>query len=261
MPIDFHNHLIPGVDDGAQSIDESLEAIELFRRDGVDVMIATPHIDASLTLDRSALAVRLGEIDERWAELTAAANRHFPDITLRRGCELALDTPQPDLSDARLRLDGGRFFLMEFPFMTVPPEAPRVIGSLRQNGYVPIIAHPERYHGLTGPEAPRDWRLAGAFLQVNGGSFLGRYGLGTRRLAFELLGLGIVDYVCSDYHARGAPQTRETEELLNRLGAAEQSRTLMQTNPDRLLEGLDPLPIVPFVVKQTLWTRMAGIFR
>ncbi|MGQ0813376.1 MAG: tyrosine-protein phosphatase [Gemmatimonadota bacterium] len=261
MAIDFHNHLIPGVDDGAQSVEEALDAIERFRRDGVNVIIATPHLDASLTLEPSALEGRLADIDEGWGALTAAAGRRFPDVTLRRGCELALDVPEPDLSDPRLRLDGGRFFLMEFPLMTVPPQAARVIGSLRQTGYVPIIAHPERYCGLSSSDMPRQWRQAGAHLQINGGSLLGRYGAGARRLAFELLALGIVDYICSDYHARGEPLTREYEMLLIKLGAGEQAHTLMHTNPGRVIDDLNPLPVTPLAGKRTLWKRVAGIFR
>src|SRR5687768_6320068 len=116
MAVDFHNHLIPGVDDGAQTVEESLEALECFRKDGVTVVVATPHVDASLTLEPAALGRRLAEIDAGWALLQEAAVRDFPDIVLYRGCELALDVPKPDLTDARLRLNGGRYVLIEFPF-------------------------------------------------------------------------------------------------------------------------------------------------
>ena len=63
MAIDFHNHLIPGVDDGAQTVEESLEALERFQDDGVEAIVATPHVDASLTLEPPRLAERLAEID------------------------------------------------------------------------------------------------------------------------------------------------------------------------------------------------------
>lgn len=260
MAVDFHNHLIPGVDDGAQTIEESLEALRLFRRDGVNVVVVTPHVDGSLTLEPARLDARLAEIDRGWATLLEAAGRTFPDMKLHRACELALDVPTPDLSEPRVRLNGGRFFLMEFPFMTVPPRASHVIGSLRQTGYVPIIAHPERYQGVSGVEAVRKWREAGALLQVNGGSLLGRYGAEPRKLALEMLATGLVDYICSDYHARGEPMTREYEALLVSMGAGEQASILMQTNPARMLEGLDPLPAAPVASKPSLWRRMAEIF-
>ena len=260
MAIDFHNHLIPGVDDGAQTVEESLEALRLFRRDGVNVVVTTPHLDASLTLEPAQLNERLAEIDAGWAVLKEAAGRQFPDMKLYRACELALDVPAPQLNDARVRLNGGRFFLMEFPYMTVPPRVSHVIGSLRETGYVPIIAHPERYQGVSSVEVVRKWRQSGALLQVNGGSLLGRYGAEPRRLAFEMLAQGIADYICSDYHARGEPLTREYEALLNGLGAEEQTMTLMHTNPARMLENLDPLPAAPIMEKQTLWRRMTGIF-
>ena len=259
--IDFHNHVIPGVDDGAQTVDESMEALECFRNDGVDVVIATPHVEASLTLDPPRLEQRLAEIDAGWALLTDAAKRHFPGMKLHRGCELALDVPTPDLTDPRLRLDGGKFVLMEFPFMTVPPRSDHVIGSIRETGYVPIIAHPERYHGVSDTDAARRWRASGALLQVNGGSLLGRYGPAPRRLAFEMLAEGLTDFICSDYHARGEPQTREYEALLVDMDAAEQKTTLMKTNPARMLEGLEPLPVAAVIAKkQSLWRRMSKLF-
>jgi protein-tyrosine phosphatase len=256
VSVDFHNHLIPGVDDGAQTVEESIAALQCFRQDGVNVVVATPHLDASLTLEPELLKRRLDEIDEGWATLCAAAAREFPDMKLHRGCELALDVPSPDLSDPRLRLAGGRFVLMEFPFMTVPPRASHVIGSLRKTGYVPIIAHPERYHGVTGVEAARKWRQTGALLQVNGGSLLGRYGAEPRKLALEMLAQSLVDFICSDYHARGEPQTREYEMLLIGMDGAEQARTLMQTNPARMIENLDPLPVAAIAGKQSLWRRI-----
>lgn len=260
MAVDFHNHVIPGVDDGAQDVAESMEAIAQFREHGVTRIVATPHVDASLTRDGRALNARLAEIDEGWDAMIAAAAQSFPAVQLYRGVELALDVPDPDLSDARLRLNGGRFFLMEWPYMTVPPQSSRVIGSLRESGYVPIIAHPERYNGLQSARVAVEWRAAGALLQVNGASLLGRYGATPRRLATELLRLGAVDYICSDYHARGAPQTREYVAVLNEMGGAEQAHTLTETNPARMIEGLDPLPITAVVTRRTLWSRMTGRF-
>lgn len=260
MSVDFHNHLIPGVDDGAQTIEESLDGLGMFKRDGVNVVVSTPHVDGSLTLEPDQLALRLAEIDGAWAVLVEAAGRVHPEMTLYRGCELALDVPAPDLSDPRVRLNGGRFFLMEFPFMTVPPRASHVIGSLRQTGYVPILAHPERYQGVSGVEAIREWREAGALLQVNGGSLLGRYGPEPRKLALEMLAAGLADYICSDYHARGEPMTREYEALLASRAAGEQASILMQTNPARMLEDLEPLPVAPVTSKSSLWRRMAEIF-
>lgn len=259
--VDFHNHLMPGVDDGAQSTQETVEALEAFRADGVGVVVATPHVDASLTLKVQDLSDRLAEIDGAYVELQRCA-RELGSIRVERGVELLLDVPEPDLSDPRIRLAGGKYFLMEFPFMMVPPQSARVIRSISSMGYTPIIAHPERYHGFINEiDLAGEWKQNGALLQVNGGSLLGRYGADSRRIALELLERGWVDYLSSDYHARGSCLVADYRDLLESMDAAEQVHTMTETNPMRMLEGLPPLPVAPVRNKQTIWTRMTAIFR
>jgi hypothetical protein len=137
-----------------------------------------------------------------------------------------------------------------------------MVERLAASGYTPIIAHPERYHDVWGRiELAATWKDAGAHLQLNGGSLLGLYGPDVRRAAFELLGRGWVDYICSDYHARGSTQVAKYRALLEAAGGAEHVQVLMQTNPSRMLDGLSPLPVAGLQMKPTLWGRVAGIFR
>ena len=254
--LDFHNHVIPGVDDGAQNPEESIAALRALASHGVTHVITTPHFDGSLTLRPAAAADRLKELDEGWARLQAVAGA-VPEITVHRGAEVMLDTPTPDLSDPRLHLAGGRFVLVEFPFMTIPPESPRVVTYLRNAGLIPIIAHPERYNGVVvGSNLPLEWRAAGALLQVNGGSLLGRYGKGPKSNAEDLLGRGIVDFVSSDYHTRGSPQIRQYCAWLEERGGREQAQLLTTVNPMRMLNGEMPLPVVPLRAAGSGWSRL-----
>jgi protein-tyrosine phosphatase len=259
--VDFHNHLMPGVDDGAQTEEESLAALHAFAADGVRTVIVTPHIEASLTLKSQLLESRLAELDAGWKKLQPLGER--AGVRVERGVELLLDVPEPNLADARLRLAGGSFILMEFPFMMIPPHSARAIGAIAASGYTPVIAHPERYAGLASElDTAAAWKQNGALLQVNGGSLLGRYGQEPRRLAFELLERGWVDYLCSDYHARGAALVADYRALLEGNEALEQAYTLMETNPSRLLDGLKPLPVPQMrLAKRSLWGRVAAIFR
>jgi protein-tyrosine phosphatase len=257
--IDFHNHVIPGVDDGAGDAAQAAEALRVFYEQGVRTVVATPHVSGALTGDPAALAARLAELDAGWAELQGVA-AGFPDLRILRGAEVMLDTPAPDLSDPRLRLGGTAHVLVEFPYMTVPPNAPQALFELRMRGWTPVLAHPERYANAAADLSDaEEWRRVGAALQVNAGSLLGRYAEQPRKLAWALLERGWADYLCSDYHARGRLALAECRAELERRGAGEQARLLMDVNPQRMLEGDAPLPVPPLAARTPLWRRMLGM--
>jgi protein-tyrosine phosphatase len=260
--IDFHNHLMPDVDDGAQSIAESCGALTAFAAEGVPTVITTPHVDGTLTRDADALAERLGELDAAWAQLNAHAHEHHPDMNVLRGVELMLDTPQPCLEDERLRLAGGVFVLLEFPFMSVPPRSAAAIADIRNEGVLPIIAHPERYSGLSADLAIADaWRRAGAYLQINGASLIGRYGPDARRFAWSFVERGWADYVGSDYHARGPLNVAQYRHALEEFASPEHAQMLLEVNPARLLAGERPVPLPQVKLKRSLWGRMSEMLR
>ena len=254
--IDFHNHVMPGVDDGAADAAQAAEALRAFREQGVRTLVATPHVSGALTSEPAALAERLEELDRGWAELEQVAGG-FPDMRVLRGAEVMLDTPQPDLSDPRLRLGGTQYALVEFPFMSVPPNATNAIFDLKMRGWIPVLAHPERYaNAATDLADASEWRRVGAALQVNAGSLLGRYGDRAQALAWGLVERGWVDYVGSDYHARGRLALAECRAELERRGGAEHARLLLEENPRRMLDGQAPLPVPALSAPRPLWKRI-----
>lgn len=259
--IDFHNHLIPGVDDGAADADETRAALETFRGQGVARVVCTPHVGGEVTRRPAELAALLERLDRGWDEARAVA-ADFPDMELLRGAEVMLDTPEPDLSDPRLRLAGTRFVLVEYPFMVVPPNGSRALFDLKMAGWMPVLAHPERYgNAATDLSDAEEWRRVGTYLQVNCGSLLGRYGPRAQQLAWGLLERGHVDYLSSDYHARGTCPVAECRRALQARGAEEQAVLLTETNPERLLAGQAPLPVPPLRAARPLWRRLLGLGR
>lgn len=251
--VDFHNHLIPGVDDGAQDVDEAREALSALAADGVTTIITTPHIEALAGPAAGLVRSRLDVMDGPWETLSALARSEFPGLVVHRGAEVRLDAPDPDLSDARLRLAGGRFALVEFAYFTVPPRSGRVLSHIGDGGWTPIIAHPERYGGIDRDATVLDeWRAAGARIQLNGGSLLGRYGDKPRAAAVRMLERGQADYLSSDYHARGNPQVARYRQALIDAGGAEQAELLLEVNPGRIVEGLDPHPVPELVHRRGL---------
>ncbi len=259
---DFHSHLVPSVDDGARSVEDALEGMGRMKAAGITRITTTPHIDASLTASPSVLAERLAAVDEAFGRLEASAREAFPDVELNRGHEVMLDVPDPDLSDARLHLADTHFVLIEWPRLTVPPGTVEALRRLVAQGVRPIIAHPERYRGM--PERIRlaeVWRNEGAILQVNYGSLVGRYGSQVRGLAFRLLERGWVDCLSTDFHARPHLELHvgPAEDVLVARGAEEQFALLAATNPRRVLDGKDPLPVPSLPPDRRLWSKLRGL--
>jgi protein-tyrosine phosphatase len=256
--IDLHNHLIPGVDDGAADAGEARSALAEMVRQGVGRLVCTPHVRGGLTASPAALGSALAEVDRGWDVLAAVA-ADFPGLVVERGAEVMLDTPSPDLSDPRLRLAGTRFVLVEFPFMSVPPNDTRPLFELKVRGWTPVLAHPERYGGARPDLADAaEWRRVGAVIQVNAGSLLGRYGAAAEAIAWGLMERGWVDCLASDHHARGRLALADCRAELTRRGGGEQARLLMEDNPARLLAGEDPLPVPP-LQQRPAWRRLLGL--
>lgn len=260
--VDFHSHLMIAVDDGAPDAAHALQALRAFASQGVTTCITTPHFDGSLTKFAETLEKRLAALDAGWTALQDAVAAEPGLPALARGVEVMLDDPDPDLSDARLRLAGGPFVLCEFPAMRIPPNAEWAIRNLRERGWRPIIAHPERYRNHDEQlSALTRCREAGAYLQVNAGALLGQHGDRALAIARALLQQGWVDYLASDHHARGAPATARAVALLSDRGGEAQARALTEVNPARILTGEDPLPVPPLVEPKAAppwWKRLLG---
>jgi protein-tyrosine phosphatase len=260
--LDFHNHLIPGVDDGAASLEESLSGIGRMRAQGITHIITTPHFRASILARHEQFQSEMGRIDEAWRVLQSAVAEGFPDVVLHRGVELALDEPIDSVSDVRIHLAGSRFVLVEFPYFMIPPNSSRALVRLRQGGVTPIVAHPERYQNVDADLAVLyEWKRSGAFLQLNAGSIVGAYGPRVERLGWKCLRAGVVDYLSSDYHSRGTCLTEGAKKRLGERSGVSQFETLAVFNGDRLLNGLDPTPVTPLPQRQSRWQRLIAAVR
>ncbi len=263
---DFHNHLIPGVDDGARDAEFSAGALAAMRRDGAQQLVVTPHFDGSLTHDPERCAARLAELDAGWEVLRGVVEadtaQHTTALRVERGVEMMLDVPDPDVSDDRLRLAGTRFVLVEYPGLQLPPlNAGIAIAMIRRAGWLPVVAHPERYRNLASVASLGELFRAGAVFQVNAGSLLGHYGSTAQARASELLAHGAASYVCSDYHARGEPATGAFAQVLAQAGFTEQVELLLDTNPRRLLNDEPPLPVPPIAARASAtpwWKKLIG---
>lgn len=242
--IDIHTHLLPGVDDGSPNAEHSSMVIARMHREGVREIVCTPHLNAS----RAAAA----PFDEH-AVLLAQLRRSVPeDFELYHGFEIMLDTTAIDLLDERLGLAGSHARLVEFPRRGLPPEATEQLLRIRSQGLVPVVAHPERYHGCT-TEIIATWRELGAVIQCDAMALLGAGPM--TEFAREMLGAGQVDILASDNH--GDRRSLATTVLwLNEIGAADQAAILTWDNPNLLLRDQAQRAVPPVSFQRGVFDRL-----
>jgi protein-tyrosine phosphatase len=253
--IDFHSHLLPGVDDGSASLEETRAALTAMRDEGVRTVITTPHLAGSVTVRPDELRATMERFDEAYAAVSELVRTDFPDLRLERGVELMLDSPGIDLSDPRVRLAGSRAVLVEFPSMVAPPHGVNAIYELRLAGWRTVLAHPERYQNLRDLGMVREWKNVGCLLQVNAGSILGRYGDEAKRLAWQILEQGLADFIGTDYHARGRLRLDEAMKAILERDGSDQLRLLTRENAARLLAGEDTISVPPLAPRAPWWKR------
>jgi protein-tyrosine phosphatase len=215
--VDCHSHVCPSGDDGAGSIAEGAILCRDAARHGTGVLFATPHVWPHLTLTKE----REQQVRAAFAELAPRAG-----LELRLGFEL---TPHPELLDEDLRryaLGGTDRVLIEVPFWAGYDKLLLVAAHAEDCGLQPVIAHPERSEEvLARPELVDELATEGWLLQVNGSSLLGRHGLATQQLGWELVERGLASLVASDGHRQARPaQLAEAYALaVERVGKAADS--------------------------------------
>ena len=230
--IDIHSHLLPGVDDGSTSVEMSLPVLERFAADGVTCLVLTPHLLASQS--SYAPYERNHAIFE---ELLGVAPR---ELELRLGWEIMLDEPNADLRSPTLGLGGSRAVLVEFPLSRVPVRAGDELYRISGAGRVPVLAHPERYHGCT-VERVMEWRQAGAVIQMDTAGLLGKGRVS--QMSRALVQRGLVDLFSSDNHGDSRSLATARDWLLE-VATPEHAELLTRTNAKHLLDGV-PLQRVP----------------
>lgn len=239
--IDLHLHLLPGLDDGARSIDVAGAMIHQAAALGFRELVATPHLPQPLTAARGLKTLRA---------LTDVRQLASPlDVDVRLGYEVPLvpELPERLLAGEAISLDGSRAVLVELPFTSWPNHTDDTLFSLQTAGYRPVLAHPERYRAVqANPELAIELARRGTVLQLTTGSVAGLFGKSVRRTCETLLRAGVVGLVASDAHSAGSRYTAVPEglERLRELVGEEGVEQLTQAIPHALLHDL-PLPELP----------------
>jgi protein-tyrosine phosphatase len=249
---DIHNHLVPGVDDGAQSIDEAIRHLRTLFSEGVKRLSVSPHLFGWLTEEAGALAKRLDRLESAFAQLERVCSLRDDVPQLFFGQEILCPTPQiarQVFVETRAGYRSTNYALVEFGF-DLPGDVLGVVRAVLDSGRRMIISHPERYRRKqmnVHIDEVRSWHEAGALLQVNAGSLLGDYGSAIEQLAWQLLAEGLVHVIGTDHHADSRiVSPRNAFDEITRRGGAEIARTLMDENTSRVLRN-DELVQVPML--------------
>ncbi|MCC6319306.1 MAG: hypothetical protein IT361_16655 [Gemmatimonadaceae bacterium] len=246
--IDLHSHLIPGVDDGSPTHENSIRVLERLWQEGVKQIACTPHLAASAVAD--------APIDQHRALLDRLRADAPGGMVLHSGFEIMLDGPGADLTSTRLGLGGSHAVLVEFPRVPLSPDSTDELMRLRASGIVPVIAHPERYAGITIDKL-HIWRDFGVVVQ---GDALLLLSTGPRaEFSRLMLAEGVADILASDNH--GDSRSLATVRLwLREVGGERHARVLMEDNPRHVLED-HMLEAVPQLREhKSIWDRLRELF-
>lgn len=193
---DMHSHIIPGIDDGAQTLNDSFLLAKKFKALGYHKLIATPHIMADYfrntpdTIHRGLDALRNGLKDIGLELEVDAAAEYYLDETLEK-----------KIRQKEVLTFGGNYLLFELSYINAPQNLIDFIKMMQDAGYKPILAHPERYPYYYGAfENYHQIRETGCLLQMNTIALTGYYGSGAKKVAEEMVENHMVDFIGSDMH-------------------------------------------------------------
>jgi protein-tyrosine phosphatase len=241
--IDIHSHIIPAIDDGVQTVEESLELIVKEVEGGTTGFVATPHVYNDVELAES------GQIPERLEKLREAVQAAGVQVQLIAGAEVypsmgilpALDAGRPITTG-----NHRKHMLVDLPMSNLPMDLGQILFEIHSRGVTPILAHPERVGSIQhNPNLLREYLDRGVVCQVNAGSLYGRYGPMAAECAMYILERHWAHFLASDAHKpRPTPILKRGVEALQERLDPNYLKIITETSGRCVFEGRD-LPLLP----------------
>jgi protein-tyrosine phosphatase len=273
--IDLHLHLLSGLDDGAKTLEESIQMCWISYRDGVRTIVATPHtLNGLYVNDRETILAKVKELNEalmkcgiRNAEFGIKepnAALHTPQSAIILNSELPLrilpgadvhlcEKTLPHLDQGKVMTvsDGKKYLFLEFPSQGIPYQAEEIIFQIMTRGIIPIITHPERNLEI-GQRPQRYYEMIrmGCLGQVTAMSLTGEFGPKVRQIAVRLLKNRLIHLIASDAHSTDGrpPILSEGVRAAEKIVGKEEAQKMVTKYPQAILEGRKPdvpEPIAP----------------
>jgi protein-tyrosine phosphatase len=246
--IDIHSHILPGLDDGSKSLEESIAMVRMAAAAGTTDIVATPHANQEYRFDPKVVQDKISEVQ--------AAACDSPRI--HYGCDFHLT--MENIEDAlrapeKYSIDHHGYLLVEFSDFHIPKTADEIFARMMRAGMLPIVTHPERNQLLQKRLAElQAWASQGVLMQVTANSFLGRFGRTAKRFAEELMANGLVHFIASDAHDTKWRTTdmRESRRYVEKQYGVAAAERIFEENPQAVLKGVAISPI-PLVVRKRRW--------
>jgi len=238
--IDLHCHILPGIDDGAKTPEESLKMAGIALRDGIHTIVATPH-----TLGIHSNNIR--SVEKSIAGLAGAFSINGINIKLIPGADVPLSAGLMDKikgGEAGTINNNMKYILLELPSYTVPPRVKDLIFDLKMNGITPVITHPERNLMIQqNAGIVYDLVIMGALCQITAMSITGDFGEIPRKSAAILLERRLVHVIASDAHSadyRPPLLSKAVEAAANILGNYDEAERMVRYVPAAIIAGNMP---------------------
>ena len=191
--VDIHSHILPGIDDGAKNVEESLKMINEMKKMGFSKIIGTPHTYEGLYENTKE------SIENSYKKIIKETPKQ---IEIGYASEYMLDnTLINKAKDKNLLCIKDNFVLVEMSYINKPINLYEILYEIKVNGYVPILAHPERYLFIKSPEEYFKLKKYGCLFQANLLSATDYYGINVRKNLENLIGKNLIDFVGSDIHS------------------------------------------------------------
>jgi protein-tyrosine phosphatase len=238
--VDIHCHILPALDDGAKSFEESLKMAEMAIEDGITHVVATPHSNSEYRFDFSVVRERRNELQAKLGDR----------LQLATGCDFHLSMENLELiraCPANYTINQRRYLLIEFADFAIPPATEDTLQSLQSMGLSLIVTHPERNPLIRAqPQRLERWVRQGCYVQVTAQSLLGRWGETPRKQAEAWLDQKIVHFFASDAHntAQRPLRLKEAYAVVAERWGESLAQSLFRENPLAAFEGRE-LPYKP----------------
>ena len=242
--IDFHSHILPNTDDGSTSIEETINIIKEAKQAGFTQIISTSHyIQGYYEYDENERMQLLEKI-KKWGQTPADNTNELNGPELYLGSEIYITAEMPELLKEKKAstINNSKYVLFELPLNTESLIAKEVVYRLIENGYVPIIAHPERSSYVKeSPEYVKELAEMGTLFQANYGSIIGMYGTKAQKTVKKLLKEDLIQFLGSDVHRTNQiyPKIPKVMKKLKKILSEEKLEVLTTTNAQKVLNNQD----------------------